>query len=211
MSISAAHVILFIIVPILFIGSILYVFLHKDDSAKQDKKYQVRFKLNWGTFKIENIKRGVSVIGSAGSGKTESVIYNFLQHFSEHQFCGILHDYKDFELTEIAYPLFKDKKLKFYTIAFDQIYFRVNPIAPRYLPNEESVNEISKVLIENLLEFNESSANSTSKFFNDAVEGLLSGMIWKSKNFVFSILYPTPFNCHFSINVYQEASCFLKL
>ncbi len=181
MSISVAHIILFIIVPVLFIGAILHVFLNKNDSATQDKKYQVRFKLNWGTLKIENIKRGVSVIGSAGSGKTESVIYNFLQHFSEHQFCGILHDYKDFELTEIAYPLFKDKKLKFYTIAFDQIYFRVNPIAPRYLPNEESVNEISKVLIENLLEFNESSSNSTSKFFNDAVEGLLSGMIWKLK------------------------------
>src|SRR6056297_2206317 len=158
MSISVAHIILFIIVPVLFIGTILHVFLNKNDSAMQDKKYQVRFKLNWGTLKIENIKRGVSVIGSAGSGKTESVIYNFLQHFSTHQFCGIIHDYKDFELTEIAYPLFKEKDVKFYTIAFDQIHYRVNPIAPRYLPNEESVNEISKVLIENLLEFNESSS-----------------------------------------------------
>ena len=55
MSISVAHIILFIIVPVLFIALILYVFLNKNDSAKQDKKYQVRFKLNWGTFKIENI------------------------------------------------------------------------------------------------------------------------------------------------------------
>lgn len=181
MNLSLAHIILFIIVPLLFIGTILYVFLYEDSSTKRDKKYKVYFKLRWGQFKIENIKRGVSVIGSAGSGKTESIIYNFLQHFSEHQFCGILHDYKDFELTEIAYPLFKDKEIKFYTIAFDQIHYRVNPIAPRYIPNEESVNELSKVLIENLLEINESSSNSTSKFFNDAVEGLLGGMIWKLK------------------------------
>ncbi len=181
MNLSMAHIILFIIVPLLFAGTILYVFLHQDSSTIRDKKYKVFFKLRWGQFKIENIKRGISVIGSAGSGKTESVIYNFLQHFSEHQFCGILHDYKDFELTEIAYPLFKDKEIKFYTIAFDQIHYRVNPIAPRYIPNEESVNELSKVLIENLLEINESSSNSTSKFFNDAVEGLLGGMIWKLK------------------------------
>ncbi len=181
MSLSIAHIILLIIVPILFIGIVLYVFLHQEQSVSGNKKYRVRFKLRRGKFQIENIKRGVSVIGSAGSGKTESVIYNFLQHFSTHQFCGIIHDYKDFELTEIAYPLFKEKDIKFYTIAFDHIHYRVNPIAPKYLPNEESVNELSKVLIENLLEFNESSSNSASKFFNDAVEGLLGGMIWKLK------------------------------
>lgn len=181
MNISMPHIILFIIVPVLFIGTVLYVFLHEEQSGNGDKKYQVSFKLRRGKFQIENIKRGASVIGSAGSGKTESVIYNFLQHFSTHQFCGIIHDYKDFELTEIAYPLFTKKDIKFYTIAFDQIHYCVNPIAPRYLPNEESVNELSKVLIENLLEFNESSSNSTSKFFNDAVEGLLGGMIWKLK------------------------------
>lgn len=181
MSWSWAHIILYIIVPVLFICTVLYVFLFLEQSQTSDKKYKVLFKLKYGRFKIDNIKRGASVIGSAGSGKTESVIYNFMQHFSTHQFCGIIHDYKDFELTEIAYPLFKDKDIKFYTIAFDQIHYRVNPIAPQYLSNEESVNELSKVLIENLLEFDERSTNSTSKFFNDAVEGLLSGMIWKLK------------------------------
>jgi hypothetical protein len=84
-------------------------------------------------------------------------------------------------LTEIAYPLFKEKDVKFYTISFDEIHYRVNPIAPRYLPNEESVNELSRVLIENLLEQNLSDSTGSSKFFSDAVEGLLSGLIWKLK------------------------------
>ncbi|MEN8126117.1 MAG: TraM recognition domain-containing protein, partial [Bacteroidota bacterium] len=179
MSISIAHIILFIIVPLLLTSTVLYVFFHQERSMTADKKYQVHFKLKNGRFKIDNIKRGASIIGAAGSGKTESVIYNFLQHFSKHNFCGILHDYKDFELTEIAYPLFRDKGVKFYTISFDKIHYRVNPIAPRYLPNEESVNEVSKVLIENLLEQNLSDAIGSSKFFSDAVEGLLSGLIWK--------------------------------
>lgn len=181
MSMLIAHIILFIIIPMLFISMVLYVFFHKERSIASDKKYQVHFQLKQGKFKIEKIKRGAYIIGSAGSGKAESVIYNFLQHFSKHSFCGIIHDYKDFELTEIAYPLFKEKVIRFYTISFDPIYYRVNPIAPRYIPHEEDVNEISRVLIENLLEQKESGTSGTTKFFNDAVEGLLGRLIWKLK------------------------------
>ena len=176
------NIVLGIVVPLLFISTLIYAYSDKGSGPK-DERYQVHFKLHRGKFKIDNIKRGASVIGAAGSGKTESVIYNFLQHFSAQNFCGILHDYKNFELTEMAYPLFKDiGKIKFYTIAFDQIHYRVNPIAPKYLHNEECVIEISKVLMENLLEMNESNTNSTTKFFNDAVEGLVAGLIWKLKS-----------------------------
>lgn len=175
-----ANIILYT-VPLLFIMIFAYGYWYDPESNKIEKKYKVKFKIRNGKFKIDNLKRGVSIIGSAGSGKTESVVYNLLQHLSKYQFNGILHDYKDFELTEIAYPLFKSQDFKFYTIAFDQIHYKVNPIAPRYLPNEESVNAVSKVLIENLLEQNVSESNATTKFFTDAVEGLLSGLIWKLK------------------------------
>ena len=175
------HITLYIIAPALFLGAVVYGLFFAERKAPGDKKYQVRFQLSNGNFKADNIRRGASIIGSAGSGKTESVIYNFLQHFSEYGFCGVIHDYKDFELTEMAYPLFKNKNLNFYTIAFDQIHYRVNPIAPKYLPNEESVNEVSRVLMENLLEQNLSASTGSNKFFSDAVEGLLSGMIWKMK------------------------------
>lgn len=177
---AVQHMGLYVFLGILLVGMLLYILFDKDQTAIH-KKYRVHFKLKSGRLQIDNVKRGVSIIGSAGSGKTESVVYNLLQHFSKHQFCGIIHDYKDFELTEIAYPLFKDNdQVKFYTISFDTIHYKVNPIAPRYLPNEESVNELSRVLIENLLEQGESS-NATSRFFNDAVEGLLAGLIWKLK------------------------------
>tara|TARA_R110000868_G_scaffold259520_2_gene517760 strand:+ start:654 stop:2090 length:1437 start_codon:yes stop_codon:yes gene_type:complete len=172
--------IVYLIIAMLLVGMLVYVFLLQDQNAIH-KKYQVHFKIKYGSLKLDNLKRGVSIIGSAGSGKTESVVYNLLRHLSEHQFCGIIHDYKDFELTEIAYPLFKDStQVKFHTIAFDTIHQKVNPIAPRYLPNEESVNELARVLVENLLEQGEQS-NATSRFFNDAVEGLLAGLIWKLK------------------------------
>jgi hypothetical protein len=173
---------LYLVCPLILINIGMYVFLHKTDHPKNgNEKYQVNFATTKGNFKLDNIKRGASIIGSAGSGKTESVVYGFLKHFQKEGFCGIIHDYKDFELTEMAYPLFKEGDIPFKVISFDKIIHRVNPIAPRYLENEESVNEVSRVLIENLLEQRESGTSGTTKFFNDAAEGLIGGLIWKLK------------------------------
>jgi hypothetical protein len=130
---------------------------------------------------LANVRRGISIIGSAGSGKTESVVHGLLHHFEKHGFCGVIHDYKHFEITELAYPLYHGKKMPFHIISFDEIHQKVNPIAPCYLPDEESVNEVSRVLLENLMEQRENAVFGSSKFFNDAVEGLLGGMIWKLK------------------------------
>ncbi len=172
--------ILYIGCPLLLINTVLYVFLHKEnDILDSNDKHQVHFKVKRGSFKINNIKRGASIIGSAGSGKTESVVFNFLQHFSKHKFSGVIHDYKNFEITEMAFPLFEKNEIDFKVISFDNIHDRVNPIAPRYMTNEESVNEVARVLIENLLEQRESGSIGTTKFFNDAAEGLISGLIWK--------------------------------
>ncbi|WP_026753009.1 type IV secretory system conjugative DNA transfer family protein [Sediminibacter sp. Hel_I_10] len=179
---SLILVLLKVVCPLLLINTMMYVFLHKTERSKNaDQRYQVLFRTTKGIFKVENIKRGASVIGSAGSGKTESVVYGFLKHFQKEGFCGIVHDYKDFELTEMAYPLFKDRDIPFKIISFDNIIHRVNPIAPQYLENEESINEVSRVLIENLLEQRESGTTGTTKFFNDAAEGLIGGLIWKLK------------------------------
>ena len=175
-------ILLYLVCPLMLINIGLYVFLHKTESPKNgDSRYQVNFATTKGNFRLDNIKRGASIIGSAGSGKTESVVYGFLKHFEKEGFCGIIHDYKDFELTEMAYPLFKDSDIPFKVISFDKIIHKVNPIAPRYLENEESVNEVSRVLIENLLEQRESGTTGTTKFFNDAAEGLIGGLIWKLK------------------------------
>src|SRR5680860_807152 len=179
---SLVLIALYLVCPLTLVNVGMYVFLHETDKSKNgDIKYRVNFATTKGNFKLKNIKRGASIIGSAGSGKTESVVFGFLKHFQKYKFCGIIHDYKDFELTEMAYPLFKNGDIPFKVISFDKIIHRVNPIAPRYLENEESVNEVSRVLIENLLEQREYGTTGTTKFFNDAAEGLVGGLIWKLK------------------------------
>ncbi|WP_406685657.1 type IV secretory system conjugative DNA transfer family protein [Seonamhaeicola sp. MEBiC1930] len=186
--------------PLFFMNLLMYVFLHEKGLSPNSKDmYKVHFKIKRGRLNIQNIKRGASIIGSAGSGKTESVVYNFLQHFSKYSFSGVIHDYKDFEITEMAYPLFKAQNIPFYVVSFDTIYHRVNPIAPRYIENEESVNEVSRVLIENLLEQKESGTSSSSKFFTDAAEGLIGGLIWKLKT-----TYPKYCTLPHLIAIYQH-------
>ena len=178
---QSVETILVIILPNLLSNTILYALIEPNEGNAVQRKYRVKFSLSKGRLSVGNVRKGVSIIGAAGSGKTESVVYNFLKHFSSYSFCGVIHDYKNFELTELAYPLFKKGKIPFFIISFDKIYNRVNPIAPRYLCDEESVNEISRVLLENLLEQKDSQLSSTTRFFNDAAEGLIAGLIWKLK------------------------------
>ncbi|RDY57949.1 type IV secretory system conjugative DNA transfer family protein [Flagellimonas nanhaiensis] len=168
-----------------FQGINLVVYIMADFQMEREgtqPRYLVRLPHRNGTLTLSNIRRGVSIIGSAGSGKTESVVYGLLRHFQSHGFAGVIHDYKHFELTELAWPLFKEANIPFHIVSFDNIHARVNPIAPRYLPDEESVNEVSRVLLENLLEQRESTVFGSSKFFNDAVEGLLGGLMWKLRS-----------------------------
>ena len=168
--------------PLLFVAILLFVFVAKEEkNSNINEKYRVILDTKGYRLKLDNIRRGISIIGSAGSGKTESVVYNLFDHLGKFGFCGVMHDYKNFEITEMAYPIFIQTDRQFYIISFDPIYNRVNPIAPHYIPDEESVHEISRVLLENLLELKESGSTGTSKFFNDAVEGLIGGLIWRLK------------------------------
>lgn len=175
---SLATGIMKIAIPLQGLGIIMFA-MKGEKSVQINKSYRAVMQVNGTRLVLQNIRRGISIIASAGSGKTESVIYNLLLHFKKEQFCGVIHDYKDFEISEIAYPLFRESANTFYIVSFDPIYSRVNPIAPRYLPDEESVYEVSRVLLENLLEVKEADGNSTSRFFKDAVEGLISGLIWR--------------------------------
>ncbi len=174
--------ILYGLTPLLFIAIVLYVFVAKEETTSHtNEKYRAVLLTKGFRLILDNIRRGISIIGSAGSGKTESIVYNLFGHLAAYGFCGVMHDYKNFEITEMAYPIFKETNKEFFIISFDPIYNRVNPIAPKYIPDEESVHEISRVLLENLLELKESGSTGTSKFFNDAVEGLIGGLIWRLK------------------------------
>ena len=61
------------------------------------------------TLYIPDAQRGIAAIGAAGSGKTISIIYNLMIHFGKADFAGIIYDFKNGELTELAKPIFKER------------------------------------------------------------------------------------------------------
>jgi hypothetical protein len=167
------------ICPVLGLYLFGITYWHKRASLESADAFTIKLTHDKGVLTLQNIRRGISIIGAAGSGKTESVLAQLLTQCSTNGLSGVLHDYKDFELTEIAYPLIAPLETEFYCVSFDPIYARVNPIAPRYLPSAEAINEVVRVLLANLLEQREGDSQGSGKFFTDAVEGLLAGMIWR--------------------------------
>ena len=68
--------------PLFFAHVVIYGLVdHYKDNKKPSKVFEVKMKVKGRPLVLGNIRRGVSVMASAGSGKTESVIYNFLKHF----------------------------------------------------------------------------------------------------------------------------------
>ncbi len=91
--------------PLFFVHVVIYGLVdHYKDDKKPSKVFEVKMKVKGRPLVLGNIRRGVSVMASSGSGKTESVIYNFLKHFQKEHFSGVIHDYKDFEITKWPIP-----------------------------------------------------------------------------------------------------------
>lgn len=159
----------FILLPSFLLGGLIGLITFPD---KIDKIWDIEFYTNKGKRIMKNIKRGIVIVGAAGSGKTESPIYIIMKHCAEASFTGVIYDYKDGELTEIAIPLFQDK-LKI--IAFHNPYIgvRVNPISQRYISDEKEINELVSVLVQNL------GTGEKSNFFIENAEALLSAVILK--------------------------------
>lgn len=160
---------LFVILPSLVAGLGLGLL---DESTKKDELWDCEFGTSKGKRFVRNVKRGILIFGSAGSGKTESPIYVLLKHFAEKDFTGVIYDYKDGELSEIAKGLFGDR-LKVIAIHKPYIGLRINPLDERYIKDEKDINEIVQVIIDNL------SGTGKPDFFQENATALQTSIILK--------------------------------
>ena len=163
---------IWLVLPSFTISLLAFLFTYE---KKPNEMWDVEILTGKGKKFIRGIARGVSIFGSAGSGKTISLIYPILHHFSKKEFAGIIYDFKDGELTELAVPLFKEK-LKIIAIHKPSISFRVNPIAPEFLNGEKEINEIVSVIMDNLIN---NGAGKGDDFFKDSASSLMSATILK--------------------------------
>lgn len=169
----------FVIIPAVLVGALWYLYGGENetiDKKNLDPVKDLVMKTTKGEILIKNINAGVLIFGGSGAGKTASVIYPIM-HFLQ-QRTGIIYDYKDGELTEIAIPIFGDR-LRMVAVHRADISKRVNPIAPKYLSDEKAINSIVKVLLDNLNDTE--GGKGGNSFFYDGAESILSAVILRFK------------------------------
>ncbi len=168
------------VVVIITFGLLVSVYLLYTPSQDRDSKFSVALKTISGNNKIVDIRLGVSIFGASGSGKTKSAICSLLEYYRDNKFAGAINDYKNFELTEVAYPMFREAGIDFSVFALHdpRRTIRINPIAPEYIPSSAHL----KSLISNLFDNMEDSDNSgAAKHFKDGAKALFCGVIWRFK------------------------------
>jgi hypothetical protein len=152
-------------------------------TGKIDPIWSVKFPIrNSSPLIMQNIKRGIAIFGSAGSGKTESGFVPILKHAGERNIPCLCYDYKNGEITEIAHFFFQDSSVKQATIIPHSPMYsdRVNPFMPKYIPTEQHLRQQTKLIFANLKKV-DNIRDSGSSFFDKIPEPTLAAVIWRLK------------------------------
>ncbi|HEY5535463.1 MAG TPA: hypothetical protein VIL99_11095, partial [Ignavibacteria bacterium] len=155
----------------------------RSEKDKIDPIWSVKFPIrNSSPLIMQNIKRGIAIFGSAGSGKTESGFVPILKHAGERNIPCLCYDYKNGEITEIAHYFFQNSNVKQTTIIPHSPMFsdRVNPFLPKYIPTEQHLRQQTKLIFANLRKV-DNVKDSGSSFFDKIPEPTLAAVIWRLK------------------------------
>jgi hypothetical protein len=178
------HIAIFVLASLL---SIIFLFLtgttFLSDTGKTDPTWSVKFPIrNSSPLIMQNIKRGIAIFGSAGSGKTESGFVPILKHAGERNIPCLCYDYKNGEITEIAHFFFQNSTIKQATIIPHSPMYsdRVNPFLPKYIPTEQHLRQQTKLIFANLKKV-DNIRESGSSFFDKIPEPTLAAVIWRLK------------------------------
>ncbi|AWX44783.1 hypothetical protein HME9304_01788 [Flagellimonas maritima] len=175
-----AYFLVLYVVPSLllsFVLKVLIAYVIKPSEPKYENVFDVSIPYNRGKRLTFNIKRGVSVQGAAGSGKTASVAGWILKWMGERSVASLVYDYKNFELVEVVQSFYKESTLKIHAFAPhhpDKSIF-LNPIDPLIIRKDEDVSLMVKCIVQNILV---KDAKSGDNFFTQAAEGAIIGAIY---------------------------------
>jgi len=176
------HIAIFVLASLL---SIIFLFITNatllSKTGKIDPIWSVKFPIrNSSPLIMQNIKRGIAIFGSAGSGKTESGFVPILKHAGERNIPCLCYDYKNGEITEIAHFFFQNSTIKQATIIPHSPMYsdRVNPFLPKYIPTEQHLRQQTKLIFANLKKV-DNVKESGSSFFDKIPEPTLAAVIWR--------------------------------
>ncbi len=149
------------------------------ESKKVANAYSFNFEVHGGWINVTNPFRGMLILGSNGSGKTESIACPIIKQAAEKGYCGIIYDFKYPKLTEQYYhhrQQIKSSKQNFYVVNFDHLNetHRLNPIRPDFMKHSSYAREYAHAIVSNL------GTNTYGKndFWTRSSTELLTGVFW---------------------------------
>lgn len=144
---------------------------------EQSSPLSYGFQTNQGPLRIDNLFRGLLVVGGAGSGKSRSLIEPVITQAGQKGFTGVVYDYKFPVLAEVVSGAYADHgPIRKYYINFTDLprSHRVNPLEPQLLENGSYARELASAVIANL----DPQAARKRDFWIQSAEALLTGTIW---------------------------------
>lgn len=133
---------------------------------------------NGKEIKIDS-QKGVTIQGAAGSGKTASFVSWMLKHYGEQNVGGILYDYKDFELVEMANYFYRDSEVNLLPFApyNPSKSIQYNPLDYNLIKTDEDIKIIANCIVDNVID------SKGERFFRDAALGAIVGVIYTLKEY----------------------------
>ncbi|MEK6478324.1 type IV secretory system conjugative DNA transfer family protein [Catalinimonas sp. 4WD22] len=150
------------------------------ESRKIENDDSIHLKTQRGWINVTNPFRGTLVVGSSGSGKSESIGNTFIQQFIQKGYCGIIYDFKFptlvQEVNSALHSYCNDTEKNFYIINFQDptLSHRCNPLAPENIPTLAHAEEYARAIVNNL----DTSTIKQRDFFSNSAIAWLSSLIW---------------------------------
>ncbi|WP_127023474.1 type IV secretory system conjugative DNA transfer family protein [Flagellimonas beolgyonensis] len=179
-SLPITYFLVLYVTPSAVLGVVAMFVIQASSGSSEPKTgnvFDVAIPYNGNKRLLVNIKRGVSVQGAAGSGKTASVAGHILKSMGERNVPALVYDYKNFELVEVVQWFYRESTIPIHAFAPhdpDKSIF-LNPIDPAILKKDEDVSLMCKCIVQNIMAKDNKVGDN---FFVQAAEGAIIGAIY---------------------------------
>jgi len=132
--------------------------------------------------------RGLMVLGTPGSGKSESVIVPFIKQFLAKGYAMLIYDFKYPTLAQIAWHHYRLhhrpggalEGYRFHVINLDDIAYshRINPLHARYIRSLADAGETAEAIVTALRKGEKGGGGGSDQFFTQSAINFLSSAIY---------------------------------
>jgi len=161
--------------------------LFRQEVRKVENPYSINIKTEDGWLNIVNPFRATMVLGTPGSGKSYTIVEEYIKQHIQKGFAMLVYDFKYPDLSKVAYNYFLkyhhgySHRPSIFMVNFDEPMnsHRVNPIAPILIQNQADALATSEALFLNI----NKEYIKKKDFFTSSAVNLVAAIIWFLRSF----------------------------